>query len=155
MKKFIIALLGLSIIGGAGYFLSEGSVPKSERLQAKYKRFTDSLDQSQYATDQSYRERINQELHDRQEALAFVFIDEQKPDEAIIYLETLIGSMNRPQYVQGRQAARNSGQVRLVAKYYSILSEAYGMRHDVKKRAWALKMSIHYEAEAEQLRKRE
>lgn len=78
----------------------------------------------------------------------------RKPGETIIYLETLIGSMNRPQYVQGRQATWNSGQVRLVAKYYSILSEAYGMKHDVKKQAWALNMSMHYEAEAEQLRKR-
>jgi hypothetical protein len=102
VKKFIIALLGLSIIGGAGYFLYEGSVPKSERLQTKYKKFTDSLDQSQYATDQSYRERINHEFHDRQEALAFVCINEQKPDQAIFFLETLIGSLNRPQYVHGR-----------------------------------------------------
>ncbi len=155
MKKLIIALLGLSIIGGAGYFLYEGSVPKSERLQAKYKKFTDSLDQNQYATDQSYRERINRELLDRQEALAFVYINEQKPNEAIIFLESIIGSVNRPQYVHGRQTARNSGQVRLVAKYLSILSDAYGMKHDEKKRAWALKMSMHYETEAEQLRKRE
>jgi hypothetical protein len=155
VKKFIIALLGLAIVGGAGYFLYEGSVPKSERLQAKYKKFTDSLDQSQYATDQSYRERINQELHDRQEALAVVYINEQKPDEAIIFLETLIRSMNGPHYVHGRQAPRNSGQAGLVAKYYTLLSDAYGMKYDEKKRAWALNMSMHYEAEAEQLRKRE
>jgi hypothetical protein len=70
-------------------------------------------------------------------------------------LESIIGSVNRPQYVHGRKTARNCGQVRLVAKYYSILSDAYGMKHDEKKRAWALKMSMHYETEAEQLRKRE
>lgn len=36
----------------------------------------------------------------------------------------------------GRQTAWNSSKARLVAKYYSILSDVYGMKHDDKKRAW-------------------
>lgn len=155
MKKSIIAFLGLAIVGGAGYFLYEGSIPKSERLEAKYQKFSNSLDESQYATDQSYRERINQELHARQEALAVVYINEQKPDEAIIFLETLIGALNRQQYDHGHLAPRTSGQVRLVAKYYAMLSDAYGMKHDNRKQVWALDRSTHYATESEQLSKRE
>lgn len=155
MKKLILALLVLATVGGAGYFLYQEPVPKSERLYEKYKKFTDALDQARYATDLSYREKIDRELHDRQEALAVAYINERKPDEAIILLETLIDSTNRPRYEHGSRVPRNSAQTRLVAGYYKMLSDAYGMKHDRKGRDRALKMSMHYRAEAERLRKRE
>ncbi len=155
MKKLIITLLVLGIIAGAGYFLHEGAVPKSERLFGKYKKFTASLDQSRYATDLSYRERMDRELQERQEALAVAYINDRKPDEAIMVLETLIDSANGPRYEHGSRVLSNSVQTSLVADYYKMLSDAYDMKHDRNGKEQALKMSMHYRAEAESLRKRE
>lgn len=155
MKKIFLVFLVLTIAGTAGYFWYQGSAPKSERLYRTYEKFTDSLDREQYAVDLSYRDTFDRELQNHQDALAAAYLSERRPDEAIVLLETLIDTANRPRYEHGNRVPRNSAQAGLVADYYKMLSDAYGMKNDWKGKGRALKLSMRYRAEAEQLRKRE
>ncbi len=154
MKKTGLIIIVLAFAGAAGYFWYQGTVPKSEKLYRTYVKFTDSLDQNRYATDLSYRENFDQKLQGMQDALAAAYIKERKPDEAIVLLDALIDSANRPRYEHGNRVPRNSAQASLVSDYYKMLSDAYGMKNDGKRRGLALKMSMHYKAEAEKLRNR-
>ncbi len=154
MKKLVLAFLVLAIVG-AGYFWFQKAVPKSERLYGKFAKFTISLERDRYATDLSYRDTFDRELQDLQDALAAAYLNEKKPDEALVLLDTLIENANSPRYEHGNRVPRNSAQAGLVADYYKMLSDAYGMKNDWKGRGQAMKMSMRYRAEAEQLRKRE
>lgn len=155
MKKIILLSLVVMIVGAAGYFWYQNSVPKSERLYRGYEKFTDSLDMNRYATDLTYRDSFDRELQNLQDALATAYLNEGKPDEAIVLLEALIDAANRPHYEHGNRLVRNSAQAGLVADYYTMLSDAYGMKNDWKGKGQAMKLSMRYRAEAEQLRKRE
>jgi len=155
MKKLILLFLVITIVGVAGYFRYQNSVPKSERLYRGYEKYSDSLDMNRYATDLSYRDSFDRELQDLQDALAVAYLNEKKPDEAVVLIKTLIDSANRPRYEHGNRLPRNSAQAGLAADYYKMLSDAYGMKNDWKGKGQAMKMSMRYRAEAEQLRKRE
>jgi hypothetical protein len=154
MKKLFMILLMASVAVGAGYLIYRALIPKSDKLYEQYQAFAASIDQDRYRTNAAYRWEVDEELRIRQVVLASAYNADKRPDEAIVLLEGLIASMNKQQYVLDKRIRRNSGQVELVAIYYLRLADSYGMKHDEKKKAWALQKSDEYKAEAALLEKR-
>jgi len=147
-------LLIAAVAVGAGYLIYRALLPKSDKLLEQYHAFTATIDQARYQTNAGYRWEVDEELRVRQVALASAYIADNRPDEAIALLEGLIAAMNKQQYVLKKRIRRNSGQVELVAIYYQRLADAYGLKHDEKKKAWARQKSDEYKAEAASLEKR-
>jgi hypothetical protein len=154
MKKLFMILLIASAAVGAGYLIYQALIPKSDKLLEQYQAFTATIDQARYQTNAAYRWEVDEELRTRQVALATAYNADERPDEAIVLLEGLIAGMNKQQYVLKKRIWRNSGQVELVAIYYQRLADSYGLKHDEKKKEWALRKCDEYKAEAALLEKR-
>ncbi len=154
MKKLFMILLIASAAVGAGYLIYQALVPKSDKLLEQYQAFTATIDQARYRINAAYRWEVDEELRIRQVALASAYNADKRPDEAIVLLEDLIAGMNKQQYVLNKRIRRNSGQVELVAIYYQRLADSYGLKHDEKKKKWALQKSDEYKAEAALLSQR-
>jgi hypothetical protein len=154
MKKLFQILLIASVVAGAGYLIYQALIPESDKLYKQYQTFAASIDQARYRTNAGYRWEVDDELRSRQVALASAYNADKRPDEAIVLLEGLIADMNKQQRVLDKRIRRNSGQVELVAIYYARLADSYGLKHDEKKKAWALQKSDEYKAELILLEKR-
>lgn len=153
MKKLLMVLVMAAVAGGAGYLIYKALVPKSSKMYEQYQAYIATIDQTRYSTNAGYRWEIDEGIRTRQAALASAYNADKRPDEAIVLLEGLIESMNKQQYILKKKVRRNSGQVALVAIYYARLADAYGLKHDEEKRAWALQKSKEYEAESARLEK--
>ncbi len=153
MKKLFIVLVLAAVVGGAGYLLYKALIPKSTTMYEQYQEYIATIDQARYQANAGYRWGVDEELRTRQAALAAAYNADKKPDKAIALLEGLIESMNKQQYVLTKKVRRNSGQVELVAIYYSRLADSYALKHDEEKKAWALQKSSEYKAEAAKLAK--
>ncbi len=151
MKKYLIVLVLAGILGGAGYFIYKALIPKSTTLLEQYQQYLATVDQARYQANAGYRWGVDEELRTRQAALAAQYNADKKPDKAIAILEGLIESMNRQQYVLNKKVRRNSGQVELVAIYYSRLAESYALKKDEEKKSWAQQKSAEYKADAAEL----
>ncbi len=148
MKKLFMFLMIASVAVGAGYLIYQALIPKSDKLLEQYEAFTATIDQARYQANAAYRWEVDEELRIRQVALASAYNEDNRPEKAIVLLESLIAGMNKQQYVLDKRIRRNSGQVELVAIYYQRLADAYGLKHDEKKKAWALQKSDEHKAEA-------
>ncbi len=155
MKKFIIKFLIVLVLaafaGWSGYKIYRALIPPSGILYEQYQAYIATIDQARYQANAGYRWGVDDELRTRQAALAAAYNADKKPDKAIALLEGLIESMNKQQYVLNKKVRRNSGQVELVAIYYSRLADSYALKHDEEKRAWAQQKSDEYKAEAARL----
>jgi len=154
MKKLFKILLIMAVAGGSVFLIYQALTPKSDKLYKQYQDFIATIDETRYRTSAAYRFEVDEELGARRVALASAYNADKRPDEAIVLLEGLIASMNKQQYVLDKKVWRNSGQVELVAIYYERLAAAYGMKHDEKKKAWALQKSNEYKEEAFMLERR-
>jgi hypothetical protein len=154
MKKLLIVLVLVAVIGGAGYLIYKALIPKSTTMYEQYQAYIATIDQTRYNTNAGYRWEVDDVIRTKQAALAAAYNADKKPDEAIAILKGLIASMNKQQYVLNKKVSRNSGQVELVAIYYARLADSYGLKHDEEKKAWALQQSNEYKAEAARLAQR-
>jgi hypothetical protein len=154
MKRVFLIVVLLSLAAVAVFLLYHAFIPTSDKLFAQYQEYIVSIDQPRYAASAAYRWEVDQELLSRQHALARAYNADRKPDSAIMFLEGLIETRNEQQYIFGRKLPRNAGQAALVAIYYELLANSYDMKHDEKKKTWALKKSKEYKEEALRLEKK-
>jgi len=155
MKKALISLIVLAVVGGVGFLIYRNSISKCDQLYKKYGTFISSMDDHRYGSNSLQRWQVNQELRKQQNDVASVCLNEKKAEIAISMYELLIDSENGVQYVIDQRMPRISPQVKMVAIYYRQLAEAYGVKGDEDKKVDALKKQKQYEEEAKLLESRE
>jgi hypothetical protein len=133
------------------YVFKRASAPESAIIAKERSRLAASLDKGREQKDPVYARNIEQKLQllDFQQAEAHV--KENKPDEAIKLLQTLISTE------QGRSKAgpRRSASYDREARYYEALRNAYSLKQDEAAMERANDQRSQLLAQAEKARKSE
>ncbi len=154
--KASLKIAALFIFAGAVvlvlFLLREASKPESVIIADERKKLADSIDKNRAGNDPIYARNIEEKLQFLDYRQAIAYNSENKPDEAIAVLKSLISNEEAKSQ---RGITRRSRSYANEARYYEALATSFELKHDENGAKTAVLKRDELLAKAAELRKRE
>ncbi|MGE5173591.1 MAG: hypothetical protein ACM3MD_07160 [Betaproteobacteria bacterium] len=134
------------------FLMKEASKPESVIIGEERKKLADSIDKNRAENDPIYARSVEEKLQFLDYRQAIAYNSENKPDEAIAVLKTLIST---EQAKSQRGITRRSRSYANEARYYEALGTSFELKHDEDNAKKAAQNREELLAKASELRKRE
>ncbi len=153
--KASLKIAALLIVAGVVVLvlvLKEASKPESVIIAGERKKFADSIDKNRAGNEPIYARNIEEKLQFLDYRLAIAYNSENKPNEAIAVLKSLISNEEAKSQ---RGITRRSRSYANEARYYEALTASFELKHDEDGAKTAALKREELLTKASELRKRE